>query len=458
MNVRELEVYISSNSPNNIILSILEETHRALYLLDSRVSSHHSVFGKLLKTYDLGADPHITGAPILLEMEKGLFVYKPRPVNLDYSYNELIKLLTDYGLKFPPQILKVYRFPRYGFISFINHQPAPIHINELHFRSVGSVLCIVYALAGTDFHYDNMLFTEENVYLVDLEGLLQPALIKKSPSQSDHLSVLNTGILPTRVVAGRNIDFDPSFLSAKRYDVSCDLNSALSAMLEGFADTYQIILKYRDKIRSSDTYNSFQETRSRFFPSNTVDYYRAMVRHIDSISTEVNSTPYLDTLKSTHGHDDPYLPHEKKALSQLCIPVFFSTNNQRSILTEMDDVLDVPIEKSGFEASRSRIDKAFSNEDLRRQAWFISCSFELHASNVDEIFSPSTKNILNIEFEQQSIVNFLYEIAFSINALIKISNDDKIFAVVPVFDSGKWVLHNRLLKKEKVKSFLILMI
>ena len=401
--------------------------------------------------HDLGADPPLTGVPIVLETDRGVFVYKPRPVLLDHLYNEFVGILCERGIKYPPGRLKVSVKPGYGFIEYVQSDHSPVSISTEQFQMVGTVLAITYALCGTDFHYENIVFSQNRVFLVDLEGLLQPIVSVSGEVTSDTLSVLNTGILPARVVSGDSIDFDPSIVGSRRFQFSCSYSTAMLALLAGFRDTYKVLQNSRDQITQNAVFKAFARAQSRYISVQTIDYYRALSRFAKSIpaTTEARETcDSLDQLYSELGSEDPFILFEKEALSQFCIPMFFHSLGLSTIISEGGKKVSVKIKRDGFSTSKYRI-STLSRADQRRQGWFVECSFECNALNRRLEFHSSDEwnGLPNAALpDARKLIAWLSSL---VSDLRKIGPLDTCFLVVPIYDDGQWRLHNRRLDKQE---------
>ncbi|HET7584240.1 MAG TPA: type 2 lanthipeptide synthetase LanM family protein [Gemmatimonadaceae bacterium] len=159
------------------------------------------------------SDPHNGGrSVVILTWASGTrVVYKPRAVDLDACYAELLEWLNAHGACGAPRLRPMRILPGagYGWLEFIASEPcADADGIERFYERCGSLLCLVYALNGTDFHFENLLASGEYPMLLDLEMLLAHRfeLVGKIPdsSQAAHAarrawsaSVLNVGMLPT---------------------------------------------------------------------------------------------------------------------------------------------------------------------------------------------------------------------------------------------------------------------
>ena len=437
--------------PHRVFRLLVDQTANWARAFERRALTSRDIVGEVHRTYDLGADPHLTGVPIALETDTGVFVYKPRPVLLDHLYNEFVDILCECGIKYPPGRLNVNVNPGYGFIEYVQSDHSPVRISAEQFQMIGTVLAITYALCGTDFHYENIVFSQNRVFLVDLEGLLQPVVSVPGKVESDTLSVLNTGILPARVVSGDSIDFDPSIVGSRGFHFDCSYSTAMLSLLSGFRDTYKVLQRSQGKIKRNATFKSFARAQSRYISVQTIDYYRALSRLARSIrATEGagETSKVLDNLYSELGSTDPFIDHEKEALARFCIPMFFHSPGPSTIISEEGREVSVKIEKDGFSTSRYRI-STLSPTDLRRQSWFVECSFECNALNRGMEFQSSEewRGLPNAALvDAKTLIGWLSSL---VEDLRKINTAGSCFMVVPIYDDEQWGLQNRKLDRHE---------
>ncbi|MEU0881520.1 type 2 lanthipeptide synthetase LanM family protein [Lentzea sp. NPDC005914] len=152
-------------------------------------------------------DPHQQGRTVaVLTFESGdRLVYRPRPVELHVHFvAQLSWLSMRTGMNF--------RSPRlvardgYGWLEFVEHAPcADVPGVAEFYRRLGALLALLYAVDGTDMHYENLIACGDQPVLVDVETLFHP-----TPSSSDDpaalalaRSVHRTALLP-HVLMGDN--------------------------------------------------------------------------------------------------------------------------------------------------------------------------------------------------------------------------------------------------------------
>jgi hypothetical protein len=115
--------------------------------------------------------------------------------------------------------------PGYGWVEWVDHEACG-DANEVvrFYERAGMLLCLVYALAGTDCHRDNLIAEGEHLVLIDAESLMHPRPslegrqtgLRQAANDELVTGILGTGLLPSWQVnddAGGKQVFDISGLN-----------------------------------------------------------------------------------------------------------------------------------------------------------------------------------------------------------------------------------------------------
>ncbi|WP_434446221.1 type 2 lanthipeptide synthetase LanM family protein [Lentzea sp. E54] len=194
---------------------------------EQAVSTHHELSsrftrdrGTIVRTIFEGVDPgalvsidmgqgdaHQQGRTVaVLTFESGArLVYRPRPVGLHVRFTDQLHWLsarTGIGFR-APRLL-----PRdgYGWLEHISHVPCADVAGVAEFyRRLGALLALLYAVDGTDMHYENLIACGDQPVLVDVETLFHPtpALDTDPAALALVRSVHRTALLP-HVLLGDN--------------------------------------------------------------------------------------------------------------------------------------------------------------------------------------------------------------------------------------------------------------
>ncbi|MDX8030731.1 type 2 lanthipeptide synthetase LanM family protein [Lentzea sp. BCCO 10_0856] len=152
-------------------------------------------------------DPHQQGRTVaILSFESGArLVYRPRPTGLHVRFIAQLRWLsTRTGINFrSPRLLTR---DGYGWLEHVEYEPCADVAGVAEFyRRLGALLALLYAVDGTDMHYENLIACGDQPVLVDVETLFHP-----TPGASEDpaalalaRSVYRTALLP-HVLLGDN--------------------------------------------------------------------------------------------------------------------------------------------------------------------------------------------------------------------------------------------------------------
>ena len=137
---------------------------------------------------------------VILTFEDGLrVVYKPRAVELDAAFDQLLRWLNERGFPHPLRSPSVVCGEGYGWCEFVEHRAArdEAALSRFYFRA-GGLVALAHLLGSTDLHAGNIIAAGDCPVPIDLETLLAAR-----PRNADGLivstqrSVLDTLLLPS---------------------------------------------------------------------------------------------------------------------------------------------------------------------------------------------------------------------------------------------------------------------
>lgn len=434
-----LEQAIKHETDKHVRLTFIQ-TRSWFSAFAGRVKEDSAFIGEVHNTYDLGADPHVSGIPVLVESSKGHFIYKPRPVGLDHQYNKLLKYMQKLGFKEKLNSIDVFDRETYGYTTYVQRRPAPISLDCEELRSVGAILAIVYVLSGRDFHYENIIFSDEGVYLIDLEGMLQPGLKLDVRQETGGIDILSTGILPAKVITPENYQFDPSILGSGAYLFLSGWDSAVCEVRAGFESAYSFFLRNRSAIHDSDPFQKMKSCVSRFIPSSTAEYFSAKARFLVSDYRSEDSLAFLNAMRSAGNFFHDFLPDERVAISNLCVPIFYHQSGKKSVQNETLERQIVPVNRTGFDEAEDRLLNRLSDDDMLRQSWFIQGSFDLHALNHGTELTNAPNDFHQISMGTSRLIDAIFFYLNQLQICLKQDGGGKILSAVPKHIDGRWVL------------------
>ncbi len=135
-------------------------------------------------------------------------VYKPKDLGTEEEYYRFLAWCNQRGVPLPLRVLKVLNRSSHGWVEFVEHERCQGRAQaQRYYQRAGMLLCLVYALEGTDCHYENLIASGEQPVLVDLETLMyhRPCLEEEGDGARAQMlaheqmahSVLRTGLLPS---------------------------------------------------------------------------------------------------------------------------------------------------------------------------------------------------------------------------------------------------------------------
>jgi type 2 lantibiotic biosynthesis protein LanM len=371
------------------------------------------------------ADSHRGARQILiLEFTGGLkLVYKPKALALDLHFQELLAWLNERSDFLPFRTLQLIDRGSYGWVEFIEAAECLTKTEVARFyRRQGGLLALLYALEGTDIHYENLVAEGEHPVLIDLEALFHPRMgeIPKNLAWDPALkalfnSVLRVGLLPGRSVAGQTLaGFDLNGLagpaggfSARPFPVlvgegtdemrvarrpikivgganlptikgqKVELIDYLDNLVEGFKNIYTLLIELREALIDGPLQTFCHDTgrfiarptyiyhklRQQSYHPNLLRYKAARNLLFDHLSDAVARQPHLGRLVSA----------EKADLEVGDIPVFNTRLDSTDLFTSQGDVIGHFFEQAGLTEATRRL-RQLNDQDLEQQIRLIRTS------------------------------------------------------------------------------------
>ncbi|MDI9638013.1 type 2 lanthipeptide synthetase LanM family protein [Geitlerinema splendidum] len=377
--------------------------------------------GVLVQIHPGAGDRHHRGRSVtLLQFSSGFrLVYKPKPLAVDLHFQELLAWINQNSDFLPFSCWQGIDRGEYGWMEFIAPQtcqtPAEI---ERFYQRLGGYLALLYLLAGTDFHAENLIAVGEQPILIDLESLFQP--YPDAPEDLNTVlparrqiaqSVLRIGLLPRRLLLNRQHEaVDASGMGGDSQQLAADRIPHLAAI---GTDTMRVvrqpgrlrethnqpslndrpiqILNYREAIACgfSALYRFLLKSRDRLEPlleNFASDPIRIFLRETRTYSLLLRESFHPDVLRDALERDrlfnklwvdvknHPYLaqliPAEREALWLGDIPKFTTRPNSRHLALNNAESLTHFFTQTGLELVQHRL-QCFSEDDLQQQLQFI---------------------------------------------------------------------------------------
>ncbi|MFL6195478.1 MAG: type 2 lanthipeptide synthetase LanM family protein [Thermoanaerobaculia bacterium] len=361
-------------------------------------------------------------------------VYKPRSLLVEAHFQDLLAWLNSLGGHPGFRTLAVLDGGDHGWMEFAAAEPcfSREEVARFHER-LGGLLAVLFGLAATDCHYENLVAAGEHPVVVDLESLFHPQIQRGSrPRPHDELrsqfalhSVLRVGLLPFQIGGGEDIaGIDISGVSAVggqqtprkviqwRGTGTDEMRVERDhALMEGGQNRPVLdgepaqVGEYRDEMTSGF------EAVYRLLAANRAEFHAQLARFAgDPVRVVLRPTQIYGLLLMEGFHPDflrdaldrdrlfdrlwleaesqPNLARviaaEHRDLSEGDIPSFSTFPSSRDLWTSRGERISGFLDEPSFELVRHRID-LLGEADLRRQLWLLRLSLGTQILNRDDV-------------------------------------------------------------------------
>lgn len=156
------------------------------------------------------SDPHQAGRTVaIVEFKNGRkVVYKPRSLQMDAGFQELLGWVNRIDSQLSFRTLTVLDRGDYGWCEFVAAEDcASTGEVETFYQRAGALTAIFYALNTTDLHHENLIAARDQPVAIDLETLLAPRRYRDEFQGTSELenpagdSILQTGLFPQWAVS-----------------------------------------------------------------------------------------------------------------------------------------------------------------------------------------------------------------------------------------------------------------
>jgi class II lanthipeptide synthase len=354
------------------------------------------------------SDRHGGGRTVLgLQFSSGLrLVYKPKDLGTDEAYFSILDWFNRNGAPLELRTLRVLRRPGYGWQEFVEQRLCE-NSDEVqrHYVRAGQVLCVIYVLAGTDCHFDNLVAYGEHPILVDTEMLFQPCMPGGVSRNGD--TVMRTGLLPTgndgsdlsgfgcttdqaiplRIPEWQDVNSDRMRLSFRlariqsRTGVVLHGEKPISALdyvdyiTEGFRDMYRCLQAHRLTLLDPEgPLACIAHQEIRVLARGTLEYLLALSHALHP--KRLRASDCLQ-IKFTNPSRFPFLERlEVEALQRMDVPRFHVQASARAWSPSAERQTSIRFRKSGLEHVLSGVEQ-LSEAHLQRQLGIIKLAWAM---------------------------------------------------------------------------------
>ncbi len=362
-------------------------------------------------------------------------IYKPRDVRLHDAFDRLLVWYND-GADLALRCPRAFDGGGYGWVEYI--EPRQLTSSDhaaLFYRRAGALTCLLYALGGTDCHFENLIACDDELILVDIETLFHADLADEDQDlQGDGAeamrkvwaSVLQTGMLPSwEFSADRSVAVDMSGLGSDRIPAALQkqwswraqntddmhkgrverdspkrdnipvLNGKrvnpwrhLDDIVDGFRSAYLALVERKQELLDPNgPLAAFSGLATRFVFRPTKVYAATLMRCYEpdalrngiawGLELEVLVRAFVMTERQPKWW--PLLEAELSALVRLDIPYFTARTDSRSLHLSDSKQLTAMLRATSLSTVRSRIE-AMGPDDLEFQLEVVRGAFAARGS------------------------------------------------------------------------------
>lgn len=367
--------------------------------------------------------------------ENGLsLVYKPKSLRTDEAFFALVDWLGERGaLPLRLATPRVLDRGAYGWMELVENSACDDEgaVRRYHQRA-GMLLCLVWALGGTDCHHENLIAQGEHPVLVDTETLLYPRSrpfgMRPGTESADQLAgeaaaetVFATGLLPVWLMGANGRSYDLSGFAADEDQCTGDrvlgwhaVNSDgmvlaereekfrrsgnlpllggapqpprgfVEEIVQGFCFMYRCLLQNRDRLLADDgPLARFARCGVRYVARYTQTYGHLLMRlrHPAFLADGLDRSIEIEVLARTFLQSEepaerlwPICRAEQRALERNDVPLFVARHDDRALRADGAVVVDDFFQRSGLAAMRERFAR-IALDDLDIHAAHIRSAF-----------------------------------------------------------------------------------
>lgn len=379
--------------------------------------------GRLVSITVGSGDTHRGGRSVsIVQLESGArVVYKPRSLKVEAAFNQLVARANDrWGIDLLTG--RVLDVGDHGWMEFLETaRPTTAAQFDRYYEDIGRLTALLYFLAGSDMHYENVLAASTRPVLIDLETLLtgripeanayaEGAAARVADAILEN-SAMTIGILPSVLSAGAGqndadmggVGFQPGGLSPlrsfvlleqgtdqmhisfERLELSLETNvpiledwsavNARDAIVAGFSEMYSAAEESGEL--ASWVIDLFSGVHVRYVHSPTFFYAQLlrMATHPDFMSNPVDREVLFHRVAMLHANSHPAVARaEIREMLLGDVPYFTRPATSRELLDSDGRTLGELFPISPLDTALARI-RSLDETDRRRQLNLIEASF-----------------------------------------------------------------------------------
>ncbi|MGQ0547937.1 MAG: type 2 lanthipeptide synthetase LanM family protein [Betaproteobacteria bacterium] len=447
-----------------------------------RVFNRHRPIGAAIAVETGLSDPHDGGRTVIsVEFSSGLkLIYKPRSLGIERAYFDLAAWINRFGALLPFRLLKILDRGDYGWVEHVEHRTCSSD-DEIrrYYRRAGNLLCLVYALGGTDLHYENLIAEGEYPVPIDLETVFHHRAKIAADKGADEVaarlrvSVLSTDLLPDPVkvddqyfdisalarseqeegeaeaIVWKHINTDgmdyghqrqrarPARNLPKLNGKVTELNDYAKVLLGGFEEAYRFIHEKAEILLDEEgPLRAMFAHDARFIHRSTALYALILRRALhpaylsDGVDFGVQLEILARDLLGTRNRPMiwPLLEAEMVALWQADIPKFTARGDENALKGTRGNLVAGCFVDSAWNAAQAKV-RGLNEGDLRWQLSLIVGSLDVRIANLatDRSITDASEECEEVEpLARDELLNVAIGLANEIEAKAFRLNDGGI--------------------------------
>ncbi|UFH52837.1 type 2 lanthipeptide synthetase LanM family protein [Spirosoma sp. KNUC1025] len=458
-----------------------------------KIFNNKQEIGRIIETSASLSDRHNGGRSVITVVcESGLkLVYKPKNLGIEKAYVGLLKLLHAYDSPIKFKLFKIIAHEDYGWMEFIEeiYPENELQANKYH-KNAGGLLCITHMLGATDLHYENIIMSNEDPVLIDLETLLHPVASEESIlngtdalTQAENVlnnSAIRTGLLPRWIVDTEEQVYDVSgfgkyipqqynitrpqwvhvntdFMKIVKKEIEIKSHKvikydALSVegfseqIITGFEEMYNFLLRKKKNILNSPNWKRLSNQKIRFVFRATKIYSTLLQNLLNPklLRSGMIWSSHLDILyQGIVNYESkpfwwPLIEEEQRTLEQLDIPHFTASTGADFIQLNKTHKIEKYFNESSFQCATNKLKKS-CKKDLLLQTELIRGSFQSRFAEKSYI-NPNIKHSINkqqksYKLNQKIAIRTCISIAYHLKSKGITANDGSITWISQKFNS-----------------------
>jgi type 2 lantibiotic biosynthesis protein LanM len=434
---------------------------------DKNRTTFNTPLGKIVKIKSFLSDPHNRGRTVIAcTFASGQkLVYKPKNIESEVIYNQFLEWSNQQNILLPFETYKVVNRGNYGWAEYVEQLACEDSGSAQRFyQRAGMLVCIMYALGGTDCIYENLIASGEHPVLIDMEAIMYHEahpisdFLKITESHdvaSQHFwnSVIRSGILPRwhfnkdDTIAfdvsalgncdsqqapwpqqqWKSINTDNMHLGSEMVTMPFDKNvpilngialcphDYIDELVAGFEQMYRLLILQREVLLADDSpLTALHGKWVRFTFRQTRVYTLLLKQLLDPqfLQHGVDRSIKLDLLSRAFlvNQDKPttwpILQAEISAMEQLDVPYFGAKTNSDALSFGLDQPVEQYFKEPSYSQVIARVQK-LNEADLAEQIAIIQGSFYANVARVHRNEQLSAPNSLDVSKTDCHAINSL---------------------------------------------------